>query len=119
MKHTEKQELENQKQMINIMKMLPENIANQILLKQFKKQTKILNKLPNQNQEKQITKLQKPITKKIKYKEQTTYKWLEELKKINKKPSQTELQFINWYQTEYPIISIQTIMKTQTKKQIK
>ena len=104
--------LMEQKQLIKTMNSLPKILAEPMLLKYFKKQTKILNQIPKHGQEKQITQLQKPITKQIFFENKTTYDHLEELK-TTKILTQKQTEFIKWYQTTYPQLSLIKIMQTK------
>ena len=96
--------------LIKIFELLPKSMANKLLDKQFKKRTRILNRLPSTDQEKKIKKLQGENTKHIKFKDKTAFDWLEELKTITKKPNQQQKEFIDWYQKIYPQLSIQYIL---------
>lgn len=94
-------------QLKDLYKALPsQKLAEKMLKKIWKKKTKCLDN-PQQNK-KQIKKLITEQTKKIKYKNKTTHDWLNEI--INtEQTTKEQQQFIKWYKTEYPIISLNTL----------
>jgi hypothetical protein len=104
---------QQQKNLIKIMQLLPKHITNKALEKEWNNKTKPLNQLPNQENQQQIKKQITPQTKKTNYQNKTTHEWLTELTKLKNTDTLTtnQKQFIKWYKTEYPQISIKQILQ--------
>jgi len=90
----------------NMVNMLPKSMVDQGLKRVWKKKTKILDN-PHKHKNK-IKKLQTDQSKKILFKKQTVFDWLEELGQYPE-TSKKQLDFIKWYKTKYPTISLKTL----------
>ena len=92
--------------------MIPEELIIKEVKKQWFKNTKFLDKFPFD--QKQLKKVMTQGTKKIKYRNQTTFNWLKELEqtpKLNKE----QKAFIIWFQVEYPLKSFEQMKKGNKK----
>lgn len=91
-----------------IMRFLPEDLIQKQVIKEWNAKTKLLNKLPETKNK--IKSLKTQMTKTIKYKEKPVNYYLEQLETQTTQPNQEQLQFIKWFQKEYPKISFEQIV---------
>jgi hypothetical protein len=88
--------------------MLPEELITKELNKQWFKNTKFMDDLPETKNK--LKKVMTPGTKKIKYKNKQAHTWLKELQKTDKLTKEQE-KFITWFQIDYPLLSLKQMKK--------
>ncbi len=91
-----------------IMKFLPEDRIQKQVIIEWNAKTKLLNKLPETRNK--ISGLKTQMTKEIKYEGLPANHYLDMLETQVTKPNQKQLEFIKWFQTEYPKISFEKIV---------